>query len=213
MNLMDLVEIGNIYGEGDKGIWKNATLDARLNKDVLIAEIVKNCAGMTPIANTYHAFTFYSNAFFEKWSYQIGKLLDTLEFEYNPIWNKDGTTKYIKNTDRERVEEFTDGYKETNDTSGSSTDENLVSAYDSSNYQPHEKSANSYNENKSIDSNRDTDTKESEGVAENYTEIQQGNIGITTTQQMIKEEQSLYDFSIYEWIVKRYRNELFLRVY
>lgn len=213
MNLMDLIEIGKIYGEDDKSIWKNATLDSRLNRDTLIAEIIKNCAGMTPLVNSYDGFTFYSNAFFDKWNYQISKLLDTLDFEYNPIWNKDGTTKYIKNTDRERVEEVTDGYNEKNDVSGNSTDENEVSAYDSATYQPHEKNTNNYNDNKEIDSNRDTDKKESEGVAENYTEIQQGNIGVTSTQQLIKEEQSLYEFNIYAWIVNRYRNELFLRVF
>lgn len=213
MNLFDIIAIGKIYGYDDKGLWNDIDIDTRINKDILILEIVKNCGGMTPLVNTWESFKMYSDGFFAKWKYQISKLLDTLEFDYNPIWNKDGTTKYIKNTDRERNEERTDDYTENNDTSGNSTNENTVSAYDSSSYQPHEKDTNNYSDTKDITSNRDSDTRESEGIAESYTEIQQGNIGVTTTQAMIKEEQSLYDFNIFTWIVDRYRNELFLRVY
>lgn len=213
MNLMDIVAIGKIYGNDDKGLWKDIVLDERLNKDILITQIVVNCSQMTPLLNTWDSFKMCSDAFFAKWSYQITKLCDTLDFQYNPIWNKDGTVKYVKNSDRENSRNVSDDYTENNDTTGNSTTNNEVSAYDSSTYQPHDKDSTNYSDNKDIGSKRDTDTKESEGYAENYTEIQQGNIGVTTTQQMIKEEQALYDFSIYEWIVKRYRNELFIRVF
>lgn len=213
MNLMDLVAIGNIYGYDDKGIWKDADIDDRINKDILIVEIMKSCASSEPLMNTFQSFKMISDGFFAKWKYQIGKLLDTQEFDYNPIWNKDGTTKYIKSNERDRVENVEDDYGETNNRNINSTNTNNVSAYDSTTYQPHDQDITSTSDDDTIKSERNRDTKESEGFAENYTEIQQGNIGVTTTQSMIKEEQSLYEFNIYEWIVNKYRNELFLRVW
>lgn len=213
MNLMDLVAIGKLYGYDDKGLWQDADIDNRINRDVLIVEILKDCASSEPLMNTFQSFKMISDGFFEKWKYQIGKLLDTQEFEYNPIWNKDGTTKYIKSNERDRVENVADDYGEENNREINSSTNNNVSADDNPEYQPHDNSITGTTDNDTIKSERNKDTKESEGFAENYTEIQQGNIGLTTTQTMIKEEQSLYEFNIYEWIVKKYRNELFLRVW
>ena len=40
-----------------------------------------------------------------------------------------------------------------------------------------------------------------------------GNIGVTTTQQMIKEERDISDFNIYGYIADSFKNEFCVLVY
>lgn len=53
--------------------------------------------------------------------------------------------------------------------------------------------------------------KGSEG--EKITRTEQGNIGVTTTQQMIKEEREIAEFNIYTYIADDYKNRFCLLVY
>lgn len=104
-------------------------------------------------------------------------LAKTTMFEYNPIWNKDGTI-----TETESVESGTEAVEK-------------VSAYDSEDFTNRNKAEGS------ADSSRE------------YTRTEQGNIGVTTTQQMIKEERDVADFNLYSAISKDFRNRFCIMVY
>ena len=109
--------------------------------------------------------------------YSWKKLAETLKLKYNPIWNKDGTI-----TEHEEGE------------SGSEAQED-VSAYNSSAFEPRNKSTGS------ADSSRD------------YTRVEQGNIGVTSTQQLITEERDVAMFNIYDQISADFRNRFCIMVY
>lgn len=213
MNLVALMEISTLYDEDYYFIWKDAMLDTRIDKDTLITQILRACSDSYPLYTTVATFKDASDAFFKKWSYQISKLLDTQDFEYNPIWNKDGDIYETRTNDRNRNEKVDDDFNEQVNENNSSTNENEVSAYNSSSYQPHDKDSRSEDLGRHTDAGRDISTNETEKVTEDYHRREQGNIGITTTQQMINEERGLYEFNIYEWVVKKYANELFLNVW
>lgn len=213
MNLMDLMEIGTLYGKDKFGIWEDIILDSRLSKQLLISEICRRCANSTPLSNTFGTFKQLTEAFFQKWQLQITKLVDSYYFDYNPIWNKDGKTVRNLTNDREKRRNTGDEYTENNDSTYSGTNEDTVSAYDSESYQPHNKTSENNNRHNTISSNRDIDDKETEGIIEGESIIEQGNIGVTTTQTMIKEEREIQDFNVYNWIVNKYESEVFLRVW
>ena len=78
--------------------------------------------------------------------------------------------------------------------SGSSAEEK-VAAYNSSTYEPR-----SYS-NGRVDSGRDLERTE------------QGNIGVTSTQQLIKEEREVAEFNIYDRISEDFRNRFCIMVY
>lgn len=48
---------------------------------------------------------------------------------------------------------------------------------------------------------------------ETRTRIEQGNIGVTTTQQMLKEEREVSQFSIYEFIADNFKQHFCLMIY
>lgn len=112
-------------------------------------------------------------------------LYDTTQYEYNPIWNKDGV---YKETEKAKSKSSLDG-----------TDLNDRSAYNSTNYQPVDRTK--------ID--HDT-TGEAEVVRERE---EHGNIGVTTTQQMIKEEREIAEFSLYKMIIEEFMHRFCIMVY
>lgn len=221
MRLMELLDISTIYKNDWKWLWSNITIDARLNRELLISEIVNKCAQSHVRYSTCATFKAASEAFFLKWNYQIGKLIDTQEFEYNPIWNKDGEIREERELNRIRVEGVEDTFEENRNSerteNSNSTNENTVSAFNSSSYQPNDKNTSDYglnsNNEENVDSARNIDTNENEGETEKTKRIEQGNIGVTSTQSLINEERGLYEFNIYDWITKKYHEELFLRVW
>lgn len=215
MNLIGLIEISTMYANNDDYyiMWKDIVLDNRVNKDVLLQEITKECSQMIPISQTVGSFKQLSDQFFKKWQYQITKLMNTQEFEYNPIWNRDGKIVEWRGVERVREESVTEDVNSKNHEYVDSDHEETVSAYDSSTYQPYGKDVSHSTRDGSENTDRDRDTDENESTVENFTQTNQGNVGVTTTQSMIKEERELYEFNIYEWIVKKYAKELFLQVW
>lgn len=223
MNLIDLMEISTMYTEDENyhWMWKDIVLDSRVNKDVLLTEIDSKCGQMIPISLTVATFKELTEAFFLKWSYQITKLLNTQEFDYNPIWNRDGMIKELRHinrqNERQREENVTEDVDTKDSETASATDENTVSAYNSSTYQPYDKtvSNSSRDASETLDRDRDTNENESEteATAEDFIQTNQGNVGVTTTQSMIQEERALYEFNIYNWIIEKYSQECFLRIW
>ena len=100
-------------------------------------------------------------------------LAKTMYFEYNPIWNKDGTIKDTYNT--------------------TDTGEGKVAAYNSNAYQPRD-----YGENKKTGT---------------VTRVEQGNIGVTSTQHLIEEERGTAEFNIYDAISSDFKNRFCVMVY
>lgn len=124
-------------------------------------------------------------------------LYDTTQYEYNPIWNKDGSYKEIETRD---LAGTLDGTSKTDQTRKEDR-----SAYDSSSYQP--VSRDTTNADNTI-SNNSTDKGT---VIRERTE--KGNIGVTTTQQMIQEERNIADFDIYRIIIDEFKHRFCVMVY
>lgn len=117
------------------------------------------------------------------------QLYNTLLYSYNPIWNKDGviTENRQQNTG--------------NAGSNSGTLEHQVTGYDSTSYSP---------STKDISSGSYSDTG---NLTEGITRKEQGNIGITSTQELIQKERELAEFNLYEQICREFRNEFCLLLY
>lgn len=92
MTLIDIIQIYNYGTDRDlndvNALFKDIDIDERLDKNILIGSILDECGAMNVIYNTSWAFKFFSDNFFKKYKWNIGKLLDTLELKYDPLSNK-----------------------------------------------------------------------------------------------------------------------------
>lgn len=192
----------------------------------------------------------YSNIDFMKqaiasWSYKQlhvwQELYDTTQYEYNPIWNKDGTVEETITRDLKATEDFTDTHnlqdkntrnyedKETRDLKGSNdvTLTDSVYGFNSSTEAPANKSVTDQD---TTDTGTDTinhtgtDTVDHTGTFKKdrdttdtgtitTTRTEQGNIGVTSTQSMIKEQREVVMLNLYDVITQDFIERFCLKVY
>lgn len=153
------------------------------------------------------------------------KLLASTQFEYNPIWNFDRTEAYTDKT-KHNVLGTTDASSQDTGTTSqtgsldrSETSEQKVSAENVSNYQPDARTDNDIDE-KTDQSATSTSTATNSGrntIDEDTTVSHEarltGNIGVTTTQQMIEAERKVVRYSVIEEIAEDYRDAFCLSIY
>ena len=243
MNLVSLMEISKIvYGSDDLFcMFQEYELDERLDRDLLNKRLVSYLGASTPLYTTCATFKGFLEAFFLDHSDQITKLVDTLYFEYNPIWNKDGTEIRTITTTREATHEResenadtthhtgTDTTKHTgtDTTTDTGTNTGSVSADNVSTWQNDTRTATDNTNTRTANlsdartanltdattgtTNESGTQTETETVTDKF--VAQGNIGLTSTQQLITEQRALMEFDIYDWILQKLKVDMFLLVY
>lgn len=201
----------------DNTLFDSMTVPTGMDKSLAVSNILMECAELEVLLPDPDvmktAIGFWSAASQQVWN----KLYESTQFVYNPIWNKDGTfteTHDITQTrNLSKSSDFTDTHNLTLDRDYDDTYDK--SAYNSSTYQPADKHVIN-------DTTKDTGTMRTAGSgsdtgtvrdAGTTTRTERGNIGITTTQQMIKEEREVSEFNIYDYIVRSFKERFCIMVY
>lgn len=141
-------------------------------------------------------FKQFVDHFFKSHEIEFKKMYDTVLLEYNPIENYD------------RVEDGTsenwgkDDYTNTN--SGKDVTTNTISAMNSSEFQNDTKSQLELGTSMTHGDKYDNNNK--------YHSRTHGNIGVTTSQQMIEQERRVAEFNILQYISDKFGHELMIRV-
>ena len=182
-------------------LFSKMNLPVGIDKDTLIDNILLR-AGEFEIV--YSNPFFYQNAIgvwsdkhkrtFEKW-------INALSIEYNAVENYDRMEEWEDKSNGNSIGE-TKGT-----TSLNSINENKVSAFDSDLYQP-----DSYNSNTS-NGNDESNTKTNSINNSKHVGRVHGNIGVTTTQQMLESELSLAAWNVYEHITDLFIEEFCIAIY
>lgn len=213
-------------------------LDSPFNRTTLINTILIKCGQNYPV----YADPFVMASAIAVWSaknqYTFNHIAKILTAEYNPIDNKD----YYEETTTKRERDLKDntiGNTKKSDTSNVSTDkttthsgtdqtveEATTSAYNSSSYQPDDKTTTDIKHGESIkdkgtgntktDSNLNstTDKKIDEDETIKVTTHQRGNIGVTSFFDIERGEyQLMEDYNPYDFLAGLFENELTLCIY
>lgn len=218
---LDLMGIYNY----DPTILDLMQIPAAIDRQTLIDNLIMETAEMEIL---------YSNADFLKsaigsWSaknlHVWEKLYDTTQYEYNPIWNKDGTiveleTRDLKGSDHttdntDRVDNLQD--KETRDLK----DKNLhsVFGFNSDNAAPEGMDEGEYKGNDTFDHtgrqdlDRTFDKATTDTGTVKHERTEQGNIGLTSTQELIEKQRSVVEFNIMDVIIKDFMQRFCIGVY
>ena len=168
-------------------------------------------------------------AWSNKWQRTFVKWITALNIEYNPLENYDRMEDYsdtlnkgVSTTggrDMTNTRTLDNQDKRTLDTT--TTSEIEVSAFDSSNYQPSEKTTVTNDGTDTVDYSgtitdvldEDTSTTEKENSKSVHDGRIHGNIGVTTSQQMLQSELDIARFNIYEQITDLFLTEFLILVY
>lgn len=141
------------------------------------------------------------------------ELYDTTQYEYNPIWNKDGTYIEKETTERDLTGNDELHGEVTGETKSETDSMHDVYGYNSEDAAHESRDTgtgltNSFGKSKSTN-----DRKENEDVTRQLERTEQGNIGVTTTQQMIKEQREVVLFNVIDYIIKDFKERFCIMVY
>lgn len=156
-------------------------------------------------------------------------LYNTLFLKYNPLWNKDGTiseteSNNVNKADTARTTQTTSGQNDSNTTetpNSTRTITHKVTGYNTDSFSNESQDSDSMsgtNTSATAGTTQESTTGEgtssgTESAAREYKRIEQGNIGVTTAQQMIEAERQLVQFDIYKYISDGFRTRFCLLVY
>lgn len=204
-------------------------LPGSMNKDVLIDNILYEAATL----EAYYPDPNFMKFMIGRWSFMNQsvwqKLYDTTVLEYNPIFNYDRTEEWSENEQMldkrtltgKEMETSTDNSSGEIRSSGTVQSELNVSGYNESSYVPREQTIETPDTLTSNTSETDRivsiDKNDTENMDRKRDNIRTGrafgNIGVTTTQQMIQQERETVLFNMYKVITDSFIERFCLMIY
>lgn len=196
--------------EYDPTIFDNLSLPEELDKDTLVDNILLRSGEFEVIYPDADFMKFSIGAWSRKWSATITRWVTALSLEYNPLENYD---RYEHWTD-ERDISGSEGGSSSGSTGGTtgSTTTNKVSAYDAGDALTTHDQSESHGSDSTSNSGEYSSEHSSDDDLEHDGRIH-GNIGVTTSQQMLLSELDLGYWNIYEKITDLFLTEFVIPIY
>lgn len=209
----------------DDSLFDGLVLPEAINKDVAVNEILIRCGEFEvvypDIEFTKQLITHWGAKHmrtFQKW-------IDALNIEFDPLYNYDRFEEYEDNRTHKNNTKATNSSTMSSKSSTDTTTTNDVtlshdvSAYDSATYQPRDKEVTDGTTGVSGTGSSSSDVSGSDNVDVNGNEVIKhtahlyGNIGVTTSTQMLEDFIRVERFNIYEQIADIFVDEFCICIY
>ena len=200
-----LIGCYQFFNNAGDDLFKNLELPEGINKQTLESNILFQ-GGEFEVQN---ANPFFIQSMIQTWSRVYAETfqrwVDALAIEYAPLENYDRHEDWTDTLDRDNSYESAG----TLDMAVSDESELKKSAYDSSSYSPYTKQETSSTTDQDTTDSA-TSTQDDEAV---HTGRIHGNIGVTTSQQMLNQELDLGYWNLYRRITQLFLQEFTIPVY
>lgn len=233
MSTMQRVSLIGMYSY-DNNLFDNVNLPDGYNKETFIETLLlehgEKCVLYADVPFMKYSLGIISR----KWYHEFERILQTLSDNYNPLYNFDRNEEYTDTENKQNTGSTTGwvggGSTRTNSpdytteqvTDGTTTE--TVSAFNSNTYEPSKQIKN--NDGKTKVSGKSEDISETFGQNSNGTSSDTewrtlghnahlfGNIGVTTSQQMARDEIKLReDLNLYNIVAGIFANELLINIF
>lgn len=219
------LSILGLHNATEGAIWDDLVVPTGVNGDVLVMSILAECAELEVLypepATMGTVIGLWSAAELPIWR----KLYETTQLEYNPLWNKDALITETEN--RDHVSRDAGSENETFRSEGSSsrsqndaaTQTGQVSAYDATDFQNRDKTSTSADSTEHVVADNENRTDRSsnretvDGDSRTFEHRETGNIGITSSQELVRQQREVVQFNIYDYIVNSFKRRFCLLVY
>lgn len=189
----------------DNTIFNELVLPEGMDKQLYINNLLMETAEMEVLfsnpSTMRSVIGIWSSAHLDSWN----KMWNTTKLEYNPIENYDRQEDWTDNNhtnSKVQSEDVGTGKNHSSDVS-------KAAGFDSGNLVTSGQNDNDSN-------NESTQIGNSEGNSNEelkHTGRVHGNIGVTTSQQMIEEERRVADWTMYEYLIDKFKQQFLLLVY
>lgn len=228
-----LVGLYNYLQKADIDLFSNLTLPDDIDTDTVIANILQKSSEFEvqypDTEYMINSIKYWSS----KWYWTFDKWVKAINIKYEPLNNYDRTEEWTDDNEHEDENNITSNRtltdnssvtgNQTENTTGSSDTEVTKSAYDSSDYQPYEKSETDTSDTNTVNNTTQSTSTRGDNYTEGHTSDgtyknthkgrMYGNIGVTTSQQMLNDELQVAYFNLYDRIAEIFINEYCIPVY
>ena len=200
-----LIGINTYFQNAGSDLFEFLDLPEGLTKKTLTDNILLQGGEFEVLYSDPVALKSYIGIWSDREAATFKRWVDALAIDYAPLENYDRHEDWTDTLDSDGTSRTTG----TSDTSTSGTVQTDVSAYDSSGYQPKEKVTTSDTVDNDTTENN-TSTLDNTGV---HAGRIHGNIGVTTSQQMLESELELGYWNIYSRITYMFLKEFCIMIY
>lgn len=229
MSTMQRLTLIGLYNY-DSTLFDGLTLPADYDKQTFIDSLLLE-HGEKCVLYADPAFMKFSiGAWGRKWSLELERIAQALKAEYDPIYNYDRFEEYIDSEGRKYTSQVNAGHKATDkpnyntvrDTNDGATVEHTISADNSSSYSPDWKETQNGGKTTETTSGTMQDlaetsnskTKDEETKNLTHKAHLYGNVGVTTSAQMVTEVvQQRFRYNLYGTAARLFANELLIGIY
>ena len=196
-----LIGFNNYMSSSNDDLFKYLELPAGIDRDTLINNILLRGGEFETLYADPYFLQNMIGVWSKKWQRTFSKWVKALSVDYEPLYNFDRhelySDKRTQNESGQRSETATAHDDSTS--SGSGTTTNTVSAYDASTYQPHDQSESSSTGSNTSDAVTTANGNDKRDLNENVVHEGHlyGNIGVTTSQQMLRDELDIQLWNIH----------------
>lgn len=212
----DTLSILGLYNY-DNTIFDLLTIPEGLDKTILIKSICAELADMELLYPNPEVMKDLIGVWSAGCQYEWEKLLESMQFEYNPIDNYDRTeTRTLTSQGSgSGTDGGSDSLSTTKQHTGQEQDTGKVTAFNSG-------TLTDKNQSTGTSSATDTETastqygktkQETFSKSDSETIRAHGNIGITTTMQMISEQRDIVKFNLYDIITEEFKLRFCILIY
>lgn len=214
----------------DPSLFDGLSLPADYDKQTFIDSLLLEHGEKCVLYSDPAFMKFSIGAWGRKWSLELERIAQALKAEYDPIYNYDRFEEYEDNEGRKYTSKVdaghkakdTPSYNTVRDTNEDATIEHTVSADNSSSYAPDWKETQNGGKTTETTSGTTQDLAETSNSntedeeKKNFTHKAHlyGNIGVTTSAQMVTEVvQQRFKYNLYGTAARLFANELLIGIY
>lgn len=208
-----LIGFNNYY----ENLWDLLMVPSGINKQELINSILMKGGEFEVLYSNPEFMKNMIGVWSSKWMHTMERWVKALSINYDPLENYDRREEWLddnkRNSSTNRSETAIGHDDSTSSGSGNTTNER--SAFDSSDYQPHDKSDSTSSGSNSSDSKTTAsgNINENENSLNKRTGRAHGNIGVTTSQQMLESELEIARWNLYDEIADLFLSEFCIYTY
>ena len=203
--------------QADKTIFDNFHIPTALDKDQLVNYILMETMELETLYPSpqwfSHVLDVWSGVKLPYWE----ELEKTLHYEYNPIHNYDRKEELTDEDSGTSSGTGSSSGNSNNDSTNNNTDSTVqkATAFNSDTPKETGRAENSGQSAGNVKANYKTDTNSNEQYQKTLkrTMHTSGNIGVTTTQQMIQAQRDIVRFSVYDAILQDFKCSFCVQVY
>lgn len=218
MKLIEVMQAYNKkYARTDMyAIFDDYELDERLDKSALNTYLVDELGAMDVWYEDPDIYQVFSDNFFEIWKENIKKLTDTVFAEYNLLQNTNmtetTTVEIDQDMDTTTAGSNTDQY--TRSTTDGDEETRKVSAFDESTFQNDSQRISSGTGSVTHSGTKtDSGTKNEDLTWRETDETVRTGYKDRDVQDALEKERKLSRFNVYQWIVKKYKEDMMVLIY